>query len=202
VTARGADLGLVGCSVCALVMRRDGDGDLGCSRCGEAVHPRTRDHLGHVWALVIAAAVLYLPANLMTIMHTEQFPTRRDDTIFSGVAYLWEHGSWDLAVIVFVASIVVPLVKLCALVILLVTTRRRSIWRPRARTKLYRVLETIGHWSMLDVFVVVLLTSIVQLGAFARVEPGPAVIPFAGVVVLTMLASAAFDPRSIWDGPR
>ena len=200
MTARANELGLVACPTCELVMRDLGPGD--CPRCATPVVPRSRDHLTRVWALVLAAAVLYVPANVLTMMHTAQLTSRRDDTILSGVGYLWHHGSWGLASIVFVASIAVPVVKLGALVMLLITSHRGSTWRPRARTKLYRVLETVGHWSMLDVFVVVLLTAIVQLGAFARVEPGPAVIPFAGVVVLTMLASAAFDPRAIWDDPR
>ena len=118
--------------------------------------------------------------------------------ILSGVEFLWNQGSWELAVIVFVASICVPVVKLVALGSLLVLARRRSTWRLVARTRMYRVLEVIGHWSMLDVFVVSLLTAVVQLGRFASVEPGPAVLPFAAVVVLTMLASASFDPRSMW----
>jgi paraquat-inducible protein A len=100
---------------------------------------------------------------------------------------------------VFAASILVPVVKLGALAFLVVSAMRHSAWRPRARTRLYRALEVIGHWSMLDVFVVALLTAVVQLGQFARVAPGPAVLPFAGVVILTMLASASFDARAIWD---
>ncbi len=202
MSARASELGILACPSCDLVMRDVGVGDRRCVRCREPLPRATRDHHVHVTALVLAAAILYIPANLMTMMHTEQFPTRRDDTILSGIGFLWHSGSWDLAIIVFIASIVVPLVKLLALVLLTVTARSGSTWRPRARTKLYRALEIAGHWSMLDVFVIVLLTAIVQLGAFAHVEPGPAVIPFAGVVVLTMLASAAFDPRSIWDGSR
>nr|HEX4314784.1 paraquat-inducible protein A [Kofleriaceae bacterium] len=199
---RARDLGLVACEACELVMtdpHRDTDDRLHCPRCGEPVHRRKVNTTARAWAFLIAALALYFPANVLVMMKTVQFPLRRADTIWSGVVFLWERGTWDLALIVLVASIVVPLVKLVALATLLVTTRRKSRFRPRARTRLYRVLETIGHWSMLDVFVVSLLTAVVQLGRFASVAPGPAVLPFAGVVVLTMLASASFDPRTIWD---
>jgi paraquat-inducible protein A len=199
---RAVDLGVIACEGCELVMRAPRDADGRCPRCGETVRERDPYAASRSWALLIAAAALYVPANMLTMMHTEQFPLRRSDTILSGIEFLWNEGSWELAGIVFVASICVPLVKLFALGLLLVTSRRRSTWRPRARTKLYRVLEVVGHWSMLDVFVVTLLTAVVQLGRFAKVEPGPAVLPFAGVVVLTMLASASFDPRAIWDGDK
>jgi paraquat-inducible protein A len=191
------ELGVVACPLCELVMRAP-QGDADCPRCGEHLSRVSRRSLTRCWALVIAAAALYFPANVLPMMNTEQFPVRRSDTILSGIKFLWSEGSWELAVLVFAASILVPLTKLFALGFLLVTSSRRSTWRPRVRTKLYRALEVIGHWSMLDVFVVSLLTAVVQLGRFASVEPGPAVLPFASVVVLTMLASASFDPRTIW----
>jgi paraquat-inducible protein A len=192
-----AELGVVVCPLCELVMRAPA-GDADCPRCGERLSRVSRRSLTRCWALVIAAAALYFPANVLPMMNTEQFPMHRSDTILSGIKFLWSEGSWELAVLVFAASILVPLTKLFALGFLLVTSARRSTWRPRVRTKLYRALEKIGHWSMLDVFVVSLLTAVVQLGRFASVEPGPAVLPFASVVVLTMLASASFDPRTIW----
>ena len=193
------ELGVVACPLCELVVRSPGV-DADCPRCGELIPRVSRRGLSRCWALVIAAAALYFPANVLPMMNTEQFPMHRSDTIWSGIKFLWNEGSWELAVLVFAASILVPLTKLFALGFLLVTSSRRSTWRPRVRTKLYRALETIGHWSMLDVFVVSLLTAVVQLGRFASVEPGPAVLPFASVVVLTMLASASFDPRTIWAG--
>jgi len=196
---RAIDAGLVACEICELVMRYDTKVEGDCPRCGERVEPRKPAALTRCWALVIAAIALYVPTNLLVMMKTEQFPIKRADTIFSGIEYLWTEGSWELAVLVFAASIMVPITKLVALTFLLVMSGRGSTWHPRARTKLYRVLEAIGNWSMLDVFVVALLTAVVQLGRFAKVEPGPAVLPFATVVVLTMLASASFDPRSIWD---
>lgn len=195
----GAELGIVSCETCELVMqapRTQAD----CPRCGQPIGKRKSSSLGRCWALVIAAAALYVPANILPMMNTEQFQMHRSDTIFSGIKFLWTEGSWELAVLVFAASILVPLTKLFALGFLLVGSARHSTWRPRARTKLYRALEVIGHWSMLDVFVVSLLTAVVQLGRFASIEPGPAVLPFACVVVLTMLASASFDPRTIWAG--
>jgi paraquat-inducible protein A len=200
---RGVDLQLASCHSCDLVIRMRGatrDASAACPRCGAAVQFRKRGAGSHVLALVVAAAALYYPANALTIMYTEQFPERRADTILSGVKFLWDRGSLALAAIVFTASILLPVVKLGALGFLVLSTTRHSPWRPRARTRLYRALETIGHWSMLDVFVVALLTAVVQLGQFARVSPGPAVLPFAGVVILTMLASASFDARAIWDG--
>ncbi len=194
------ELGIEKCETCELVMQAP-HGESDCPRCGGRVIARREARSSsRCWALLIAAAALYIPANVLPMMKTEQFPLRRSDTIFSGIRFLWSEGSWELAVLVFTASILVPLTKLFALGFLLVTSSRRSTWRPQARTKLYRALEVIGHWSMLDVFVVSLLTAVVQLGRFANVEPGSAVLPFASVVVLTMLASASFDPRTIWDG--
>ncbi len=201
---RAIDIGLVACESCELVMRA-GDPITGtCPRCGERIQRRKPRSIMRPLAYLIAAAALYVPANTLPIMVAEQFPLRRSDTILSGIAFLWHEGSWLLAALVFSASILVPMLKLAALGTLLVTSALRSAWRPRGRTKLYRVLEVVGHWSMLDVFVVALLAAVVQLGRFASIEPGPAVVPFAGVVVLTMLASASFDPRAIWDrvGPR
>lgn len=193
---RAIDLDLMVCDTCELVMKHQPGI---CPRCKSAVHPRKPGSRRRATAFLIAAAALYFPANWLTMMHTEQFPIRRDDTILSGIGYLWERDEPALAMIVFTASILVPLLKIFAMGLLIVTTGRHSSWAPRGRTKLYRVLETIGHWSMLDVFVVALLTAVVQLGRFAKVAPGPAVLPFAGVVILTMLSSAAFDPRAIWD---
>ncbi|MEO8700328.1 MAG: paraquat-inducible protein A [Kofleriaceae bacterium] len=195
---RGIDMGLMACETCKLVVRIDAE--LGnCPRCEEPLHVRKPNSRVRAWALLSGAAVLYVPANTLVMMHTEMLPERRDDTLLSGIRFLWEEGSWDLAALVFLASIVVPLVKLVTLGVLLVTTEQHSSWNRRGRTTLYRVLEVIGHWSMLDVFVVALLTAVVQVGRFAKVEPGPALLPFAGVVVLTMLASHSFDPRHIWD---
>jgi paraquat-inducible protein A len=194
---RAIDVGLAACATCELVVRTNGIGS--CPRCGEPVRIRKRHATTRTWAFLSAAAILYIPANTLVMMKTEQFPQHREDTILSGIAYLWSEGAWSLAILVFTASIVIPLVKIIALGVLLVTTGQHSAWHRRGRTMLYRVLEVAGHWSMLDVFVVALLTAVVQLGRFAKVAPGPGVVPFAGVVILTMLASSSFDPRAIWD---
>jgi len=196
---RAIELGLVACETCELVMRVEDPITGHCPRCGEHVERRKPNSVGRPVAFLIAAAALYVPANTLPMMVTDQFPLHRSDTILSGIAFLWREGSWFLAAIVFAASILVPIMKLAAMGTLLLTAARHSTWRQRGRTKLYRVLELVGHWSMLDVFVVALLAAVVQLGRFASVEPGPALIPFAGVVLMTMLASVSFDPRSIWD---
>jgi paraquat-inducible protein A len=123
---------------------------------------------------------------------------RESHTILGGIVELWHGGSWDLALIVFIASIAVPILKIAALALLVITAQRRSRWRQAERASLYRLIETVGHWSMLDVFVVVLLVGMVRFGAFASVDPAAGLLAFGAVVVLTMLASASFDPRLIW----
>ena len=150
--------------------------------------------------LLIAACIMYFPANLLPVMITTSFPgEEQQDTIMSGIIYFWVSGSWVLALIVFIASFLVPLFKLAAMILLLIMVQRRSSWRLLQRTKLYRVVEVTGRWSMLDVFVVSLLTGLVQIKGFATVYAGPGIAAFAAVVVLTMLASISFDPRLTWD---
>ena len=152
------------------------------------------------WAFVIAACILYFPANMLPVTVTTSFPRgEQQDTIMSGIIYFWVSGSWVVAAIIFIASFVVPLFKLAVMMLLLITVQRRSRWQLLQRTKLYRVVEVIGRWSMLDVFVVSLLTGLVQIHGFAAVHPGPGIAAFAAVVILTMLASMSFDPRLIWD---
>ena len=195
-----ASSGLLGCECCGLVSEFTKAADSPrCPRCGFALHARKPQSLQRTAAYLLAAAVLYLPANTLPIMATASTLTGREShTILGGIIELWHTGSWDLALIVFVASIAVPILKIAALTLLAFTARRKSRWRQAERARLYRVLETVGHWSMLDVFVVVLLVGMVHFGAFASVEPGPGLLAFGGVVVLTMLASASFDPRLIW----
>ena len=170
-----------------------------CTRCGAAVHRRHPDSIARTWALLISAAILYIPANLFPIMHTSSILGSEDDTIMSGVALFWNDGDYPLAIVIFVASILVPMLKLLSLGFLLVTVQRRSVWRPRQRTTLYRVVEGIGRWSMLDIFVVTLTVALVRFKSVAVITAGPAALAFASVVVLTMLASMQFDPRLIWD---
>lgn len=170
-----------------------------CPRCLSPMHVRKPDSLARCWALLIAAAAMYLPANLLPVMITETLLGTQQDTIMSGIVYLWTSGSWHLAVIVFIASFFVPLAKLGILAVLCLSVQQRWRWNPRMRTRLYVIVEAIGRWSMLDVFVVTLLAGLVHLSTLAVIKPGPGVGPFAAVVVLTMFAARCFDSRLIWD---
>ena len=163
------------------------------------MHIRKPDSIARTWALIIAAAILYIPANVLPIMVTGSIFGSQKDTIMSGVVYLWTSGSWPLALVVFIASVLVPMAKLIALIILVISVQRRSRWQPVQRTKLYRMVELVGKWSMLDVYVVTMLVALVQLGALATIAPGPGAMAFGAVVVLTMFAAMSFDPRLIWD---
>jgi paraquat-inducible protein A len=170
-----------------------------CPRCGTVLHDRKPNSVGRSWALLSAAALLYLPANLLPVMVSSSFGHTQTDTILSGVVYLWVSGSWPLALIVFFASIMVPTLKLISLALLLISVQFRSQWRPVDRTRLYRVTETVGRWSMVDIFVVTMLVALVNTRPVAAVDAGPGAVAFGAVVVLTMLAAEAFDPRLIWD---
>jgi paraquat-inducible protein A len=197
---RAGELGLIGCHVCGLVCRDSALPEPACPRCGSALHRRKMASYARTWALLIAGFLLYIPANVLPIMRTASLGDVDDNTILSGVVELWTKGSPDLAVIVFTASILVPMTKFFVLATLLVSARRGSAWARPQRAKLYRLVEFIGYWSMLDVFVVALLTALVQFGIFSLVAPLPGVIFFGLTVVLTMLASMSFDPRLTWDG--
>jgi paraquat-inducible protein A len=170
-----------------------------CRRCGTKLQLRKPGSIQRTAALLTAGYALYLPANLLPIMETRSLFGMQQDTIMSGVVYLWSSGSWALAAIVFVASVAVPLLKLFSLTFLVVSVQRR--WRTHAlpRARLYRLLELIGRWSMLDVYVVTILVALVQVQSLASIAPGAAILAFAAVVVLSMLATVSFDPRLIWD---
>ncbi|MFH1815173.1 MAG: paraquat-inducible protein A [Pseudomonadota bacterium] len=173
--------------------------DRACRRCGTTLHFRKPGSIERAWALLIAACVLYLPANLLPIMETRSMFGVQQDTIMSGVVYLWSSGSWVLALVVFVASVAVPLLKLASLTVLLVSVQRRWRRQPLQRARLYRFVELIGRWSMLDVYVVTLLVALVQVQTLAAIRPGAGVLAFAAVVVLSMLTTLSFEPRLIWD---
>lgn len=190
-----ASLGLLSCHTCALLSQ----GMARCPRCGSPLHARKPDSISRSWAFLIASVVLYIPANVLPIMETSSLFGAQRDTIMSGIVFLWKTGSWHLALIVFIASVLVPLLKMLAIALLLVSVQRRSTWRPEQRLQLYRVVEFIGRWSILDIYVVALLATLVQLGGLASIAAGPGAIYFGAVVVLTMLAAMAFDPRLIWD---
>jgi paraquat-inducible protein A len=172
-----------------------------CPRCDAVVHPRKRDAIARSWAFLLAATALYLPANLLPVTTTASLGGRQVDTIFSGIVYLWKDGSYPLAAIVFIASIIVPVTKLLLLSLLLISLQRHDRrWAVR-RLKAWRALELIGRWSMLDIFAITILAALVQVESLAELTPGPGAMAFGAVVVLTMLATHSFDPRLLFDKP-
>lgn len=195
--------GLARCPVCEQLHRvgpLPASAHASCSRCGSAIGLRKAQSISRTWAFLIAAYVLYVPANLYPVMYVSQLGDVQADTIFSGVQSMFAAGWWVIGGLIFLASIVVPMTKLLTLTYLLLSVQRSSTWRLRDRTRLYGVVEVIGHWSMLDIFVVSITVALVQLGAVAEVRAGSGATWFAGVVVLTMFAAMSFDPRLIWDG--
>jgi paraquat-inducible protein A len=195
----GARLGIVSCHHCATLWKGVKAHEH-CGCCGARLHLRKPDSLNRTWAFVLAACIMYFPANLLPVMITTSFlGEEQQDTIMSGIIYFWTSGSWVLAIIVFIASFLVPLFKLAVMILLLITVQRRSSWRLQQRAQLYRIVEVVGRWSMLDVFVVALLTGLVQIKGFATISAGEGINAFAAVVVFTMLASISFDPRLMWD---
>ena len=172
-----------------------------CPRCDAVIHPRKPDSIARSWAFLLAGMALYLPANLLPVTSTASIGGRQTDTIFSGIVYLWKDGSYPLAAIVFIASIIVPVTKLLLLSLLLISLQRHDRRWAVHRLKAYRVLELIGRWSMLDIFVVTMLAALVQVESLAELQPGPGAMAFGAVVVLTMLATHNFDPRLLFDKP-
>jgi paraquat-inducible protein A len=200
VTIGAARSDLASCTTCGLLSRHaKGGGQARCPRCGATLTARHYYSLEYTWALVIAAAILYIPANALPVLTTTTLGSSESDTIISGVFYLYESGSWPLALIVLVASVMIPLGKLVALAYLLITVKRGSARNNHDRTRLFRLVEFIGRWSMLDVFVDAFIVALVQLDPLMSVAPGPGVVFFMAVVILTMFAAHSFDPRLIWN---
>ena len=197
---------VLGCESCGLVSANllrgadDGARIQHCPRCGHVLRARKPMSVQRTWACVIAAAVLYVPANALPVMTTVSTLQREEHTLLGGILELWADGSWGLSVIVFIASIAVPVLKIGVLGLLAWTVRFAPGWRRLERARLYRLIEAVGHWSMLDVYVVVLLAATIHFGPLASVSAGPGLLSFAAVVVLTMLATYVFDPRLIWEG--
>jgi paraquat-inducible protein A len=187
------------CESCGLVSEASIEG-VHCPRCATPLQSLKPLALQQSTAYLIAAALLYVPSNLLPVMSTRSVVQGgdREHTLIGGIGELWEIGSWELAAIVFTASIVVPMLKMVVLTLLIVTSHRRSQWRQRERAALFRMIETVGHWSMLDVYVVVMLAGMMQFGALGTVEAEPGLLAFGSVVVFTMLAAGSFDPRLIW----
>lgn len=191
---------LYDCGICkAMVGQSIVEEEGRCPRCDARIHIRIPQSIQKTTALIIAATILYIPANTYDIMLYEELAVNYDSTIIMGVIDLARNGLWMIAAVVFIASVVVPIAKLAMLTYLVWSVKTRMRTRAKQRVMIYRFTEFIGRWSMVDVYVVTLLTSVVQFGFVGVVEPGPALLPFAAVVVLTMLAAETFDPRLIWD---
>lgn len=195
---RAVDLGFVCCHACGLVCEQAGS-PVPCPRCHSNLHVRKPGSLDRTAAYLLASLIFYIPANLLPVMYTSRFGTGGDSTILAGVIEFWHAGAWDIALIIFVASVVVPCTKFIVLGLLLVTVYRCSPAVRRERTRLYRFVELIGYWSMLDVLVVALVAALVQFRALSSIEPRSGILFFGLVVILTMLSAMSFDPRLIWD---
>jgi paraquat-inducible protein A len=170
-----------------------------CPRCGAGLHIRVPNSIQQTSALIVTAVLLYIPANVLPIMTTTQLGRATHSTILGGVVLLAHHGDYPIAAVIFIASVFVPIGKLLALSWLCWSVSRKQPTSHRERTRLYRLTELVGKWSMTDVFVVAILVALIHLGGLLRITPGPAALAFGGVVVATMLAAHSFDPRLIWD---
>lgn len=193
-----AAIGLINCHSCGLLHKAT-QAHVHCHRCGASLHARKPDSLSRTWAYLLAAYILYIPANILPIMTTTSLGSIQSNTILSGVNYLLITGSWLLALIIFIASVFVPVLKLIILSYLTISVQMRSSWRPRERTWLYRLAEIMGRWSMVDIYVVTLMVALVKIHGLADIDAGSGAVAFGAVVVLTMLAAMSFDPRLIWD---
>ena len=197
-----AQASLMSCHACHQLSRIPAGftkGEAICPRCEAHIHLRKPNSISRTWALLIAAYILYIPANLLPVMTVISFGKGNPDTILSGVKELIHAGMWPIALLVFFASIMVPVTKLLALTYLLLSVQLKSKWRPQERTVLYRITEVVGRWSMIDIFMISILIALVKLEAVATIEPGMGAISFAAVVIITMFAAMGFDPRLIWD---
>ena len=194
LSARAA--GLVGCTTCGKVSAL---GTVDCPRCGAALHVRKPASLQRVWAWLIVGMMAYIPANVLPIMITTNLGRQLDSTIVGGVIDLAHHGAWDLAFIVGFASIVIPVSKFLVIGYLAYSLQFRVALPIHTRVHLYEIVEFVGRWSMIDVFVVAILAALVRLGILASVDPGPAAVFFALSVAFTMLSAQAMDARLIWD---
>jgi paraquat-inducible protein A len=197
-----AGRGLATCGICGLLAQaQDHQGAaMACPRCGTRLHPRRAASIERSGALLLAAAICYVPANMLPVLLTTSTGMSEADTILGGVVSLYTSGSWFLALIVLVASLIIPAAKIGVLAYLLaVASRRRPATHPRDCTRLYRLLGLVGRWSMLDVFVAGFVIALLQWGPFLSERTGPGLPFFAATVVLTMLATMAFDPRLVWD---
>ncbi len=186
--------GLALCHVCYLATPVSEER---CPRCASRLHLRLKESIQRTWALTFAAVMLYFPANMLPVLRVESFAGDQQNTIMGGVIEFWQQRDYPVAIIIFSASVLIPVLKIIAITALCLASR--SGHRPREMTRLYRVTEFVGRWSMVDVFVVAILVGVVQLGSTISIHPGAGALSFAAVVILTMFAAMSFDPRLIWD---
>ena len=194
---------LMRCPVCDLLQRVEQPGAgraAHCSRCGARMLQRKKNSLHRTAAFSLAALILYVPANIYPILRMDYYGAYSESTVWDGCGRLFRDGMWPVAIIVFLASIIIPLFKLLGLFFLVVTAK--SMKRQKERTRVFRFIEVIGPWAMLDVYLLAVLVAVVKLEQLATILPGPGLLAFTAVVVLTILASACFDPRLIWDKPQ
>lgn len=199
---QASHMGLTRCHICGMtcVNDRPGIGDLRCGRCRAPLHGVRADRIGASWALLLAALICYIPANVMPVMYTQLLGNGSESTILQGVAEFWRSGSYGIALVIFIASVVVPCTKFVTLGLLLVSAQRKTPWKRRERAVLYRLIEVVGYWSMLDVLVVAVVAALVKFRALGDVEPRVGILFFGAVVILTMLSAMQFDPRLNWSG--
>jgi len=201
ISARAA--GLITCTTCGKIHRLpQGPAPVRCARCGCRLHSRKPHSIQRAWALLVTGIILYIPANIYPIMITRTLGRPEENTIITGILVLWDSGSYLVAGVVFLASIVVPLLKFFFIVYLLLSINHMSSLARKQKVCLYHITKFIGPWSMVDVFVVALLVALVKMGGIASVKPGIAAIAFAAMVGVTMLAATAFDTRLLWDNER
>lgn len=193
---RGIDEGLVGCFVCGKVTAVE---ETHCRRCQSRIHIRKPNSLQRTVALMIAAAVFYVPANLLPIMTITEFGDATPTTIMAGLISFWQAGSYPIALVIFTASILIPLLKIVALTWLCAAASGKLRPSPKNLSKIYLITELLGRWSMIDLFVVGILVALVQLGSYMTIVPEMGAAAFGAVVILTMLAANSFDPRLLWD---
>lgn len=198
---RARQLHVLACHACGMVLEDalDSIGRGRCPRCAAVLHRRRPNSISRAWALLIAGLLFYIPANVLPVMYTNMLGSGSDNTILQGVVEFWRSGSYGIALVIFIASVAVPCSKFLILGMLLVTVQRRSTWAMRERARLYRLVELVGYWSMLDVLVVAIVAALVKFQSLSDIEPRSGILFFGMVVILTMLSAMQFDPRLIWD---
>jgi paraquat-inducible protein A len=196
------EAGLVGCLDCHLLTAK-GDGALQkmhCPRCGAMLHHRKTNGMARTWALLITSLILLFPANLLPIMTVTYLGEKEPNTIIQGIEHFLQAGDYLIAIIIFFASILVPIFKIIGIMLIMISIQKKWQTWLKHRTLMFRVIKFIGRWSMLDIFVIAVMVALVNLGTLTSIKPAPAATYFAAVVISTMLASNTFDTRLIWEG--